>query len=129
MAKKYVKVIQHPERLDQNMILSIKQVPIMNDKIIAEVAALNDRSIMEVRGIIKFMGKYISNVIQEGAMETVMLPAFGRFTPNIKALQAMVKRINGIRNGKYLLELALRGKNINFTPEINPIQQKEDETI
>lgn len=128
---KLVRVIQNPEKVDENMILRITQVPIMNDKIVHDIAAMNpDLGIMRVSHIIDFMGRYTSNVVKEGLMETVMLPGFGKFAPNIKLLQSQKRRIKEIKNGKYLLTLALKGRNINFKPQINPIKKEDtDETV
>lgn len=123
---KYIKVIQNQDKVDKDMRLKIKDIPIMNGKVIREIAALNDMNISQVDEIITFMGKYTANIISEGVMETVMLPYFGKFAPNIKMLQSSKKRMRDIKNKKYLLTLALKGKNINFVPQINPII---DETI
>lgn len=116
------KVIQNPGKISADMRLKIGQVPIMNEKILQDLSKLHQMPIMQVRGIIDFMGRYTKGVIEEGIMETVMLPGFGKFAPNIKRLQGIKKSMNGIKNGKQLLYLALKGKNINFVPEINPTE-------
>lgn len=115
------KVIQNPEALHPSMILKIGDMPNANERIVQEVSKFYDLSLTHSNEIINFMGGYIYNIIRAGMMETVMLPHFGKFAPNMKMLQAKVKRIRGIRNGKYMLELALKGKNINFRPQVNPI--------
>lgn len=115
------KVIQSPESIHPSMILKIKDMPNANDRIKKEVAKYYDLKEDFVNDIVNFMGRYTADIIREGNMESVMLPHFGKFAPNMKMLQAKTKRIREVRNGKYMLELALRGKNINFIPQINPI--------
>lgn len=135
----YVKVIQDPNSIAPGMLLKIKDMAEGNDKVIAEVAKFFDTSISKTEEIINFMGSYVRGVIEEGNMETVMLPYFGKYTPNIKLLQAKTKRIRQIQNKSFALELAIRGRNINFIPQINPInhapkseplqEDKEEEPI
>lgn len=119
--KPFKKVVRNPEKLDPNMKLRILQIPQCNDRVAREVATRNDRNISEVEGIMLFVGKYIGARIKEGIMESVRLPAFGIFAPNIKLLQSIVKRKRMIANKTFLFELARKGKNINFVPQINPI--------
>lgn len=121
MKNKIKKVWRNAENLDPNLKLRIKDIPIANARLIREVASVKNRNIGEVEEIINFMGSYTANVIKEGVMETVMLPYFGKFTPNMKSLQGKVHRIRSIRDKTLLFELAMKGKNINFIPQINPI--------
>jgi hypothetical protein len=125
------KVIQNPEKIDENMRLKVAQVPVMNEKILQDLSKLYQMPIMQVRGIIDFMGRYTAKVITDGAMETVMLPGFGKFAPNIKRLQAIKKSMRNASNRHHLLHLALKGKNANFTPPVNFTEAKgqKDETI
>lgn len=118
---KLKKVIQSPEALDPNMKLKIKDIPLSNHAVIRHVAKVSEMNIADVEDILSFVGQYTKDVIQADMMETVMLPYFGKITPNVKALQGKTKRIRAISNRSYLLELAIRGKNINFVPQINPI--------
>lgn len=118
------KVIQNPEALDPNMKLKVSDVKQSNPEVIRFVAAQSDRTIAEIEDVLSFIGQYTADVVREGTMETVMLPYFGKITPNIKMLQAKVKRIRAINNRSYLLDLALRGKNVNFVPQINPISHE-----
>src|ERR1700744_659333 len=111
---------QEPE-IPEGIKTKISEVPVMNDKIINDLSELYGIPIMQVRDVIHFMGSYTRKVITDGLMETIMLPGFGKFAPNIKLLQSQKKRIREIRNRKYLLTLALKGKNINFVPQDNPI--------
>ena len=111
---------QEPE-IPEGIKTKISEVPVMNDKIINHLSELYGMPIMQVRDVIHFMGSYTRKVITDGLMETVMLPGFGKFAPNIKLLQLQKKRMREIRNRKYLLTLALKGKNINFVPQDNPI--------
>lgn len=124
---KFKKVIRNEDKLDSSMRTNIKHIPVVNDKIIHDIARLNKMNIADVTEIIRFMGRYTADIIGEGMMETVMLPYFGKFTPDIKALQGMKRRIRDVRSGKFLLELALKGKNINFKPQINPIMYENPE--
>jgi len=124
MAKLKKKVIQNPETLDPNMKLKIGDVPRANKEVIRHVAAQCNVNIEDVDDILSFIGQYTANVVREGTMETVMLPYFGKITPNIKMLQAKTSRIRAIQNRTYLLDLALQGKNINFVPQINPIKHE-----
>ena len=68
---------------------SIKDVPIVNGKLFAEVAKLNNVGIMQVREIMEFTGSYISSTIKQGQMEAVMLPGFGKFKPKLRHLKAL----------------------------------------
>lgn len=119
--KKVKKVWRNAEKLDPNLKLRIKEIPIANDRLIREVASVKNQNIGTVDEIINFMGSYTANVIKDGTMETVMLPYFGKFTPNMRFLQNKVSRIRKVRDKTLLFELAMRGKNINFIPQINPI--------
>ncbi len=119
------KVIQNPEALQPGMILKIDDMQNANDTIIADLVKFFNLPEVEIRAITNFMGSYTKGVITDGLMETVMLPYFGKFTPKINYLQRKMKNIRDARSGKLLIELAIRGRNINFRPEINPIHKEE----
>jgi hypothetical protein len=123
---KLKKVIQNPESVDPNIITKIGDVKNCNDEVVRHVARQSDMNIGDVEDILNFVGKYTKDVVTAGVMETVMLPYFGKITPNMKVLQGKVSRIRAIQNGSYLLELAVKGKNINFVPQINPINHAKD---
>jgi nucleoid DNA-binding protein len=95
---------------------SIKDVPIANDRITHEVSRLQKVPQTEVRKIMAFVGEYITGVIREGAMETVMLPGFGKFKPKPKAIRAYQNTAMQKRNGKEIVIRALRGRK-NIIPK------------
>jgi hypothetical protein len=116
------KVVQNPDALKPNMILKVADMPCANEHIIQDICRYYDIPRSMAQGVINFMGRYCLGVVREGMMETIMLAGFGKFAPNIKMLQGKTKRIRAIQNGTQLLYLAIQGKNINFIPQINPIQ-------
>lgn len=118
------KVIQNPDAVTPDMILKVSDMPLANDHIIKDICRYYDLPESMVQGIVNFMGRYCLGVVREGLMETIMLAGFGKFAPNIKMLQGKTKRIRAIQNGTQLLYLAIQGKNINFIPQINPIQHE-----
>lgn len=93
-------------------ILSIKDVPVCNDRLYKEIAQIEGMEIHEVRKLLDFTGEYIAGIISAGAMEAVMLPGFGKFQPKKKALQTMLKVQRNQANGMDLLYRAVRGKAI-----------------
>lgn len=119
--RKFKKVIQSPEALRPGMILKVDDMVNANDAIIADLVKFFGMPETEIKKVTNYMGQYIKGVVTDGLMETVMLPYFGKFTPKIKFLQRKMANIRDARSGKLLVELAIRGRNINFRPEINPI--------
>lgn len=102
---------------------SIKDIPVANDRIAVEVARTHKVSQQEVKKTMNFVGMYIAGVIREGAMETVMLPAFGKFKPKPKAIRAYQNTAMNKRSGKEIIIRALKGRK-NLIPKNKP-----DETI
>lgn len=101
---------------------SIKDMPLANDKLLHETAKLQKVSQHTVKEVINFMGMYTAEVIREGAMETVMLPAFGKFKPKPKAIRAYQTTERNKRNGKEIITRALKGRQ-NIIPP--PPKNKE----
>lgn len=112
------------ESQDPNTKLKLTDVSEANDRIIAEVANFFGITIGKTDEIITFLGQYTKDLVEKGAMETILYPGFGRITPNIKALQAKIRRIQDVKSNKYLLELAMKGKNIHYYPQVNPVENE-----
>lgn len=91
---------------------SIRDVPLANDRIYEEVARMNKTTKGEVMDIIGFVGSYIAEVIGKGTMETVMLPYFGKFKPQVRKVNALNKINANKRNGKDLIYRAMSGMDL-----------------
>lgn len=131
-----------PDQHDRK--LSIRDVNVANDQIIKDVSALLKLEKKQVTEIIKFMGEFIAGVIQNGKMETVMLPGFGKFKPRASEInkfrKSMLQKTSGMApmykalSGK--LDQELQEKNTQDSTEIHKITiedtqetSKTDETV
>lgn len=121
------KAIVNPDRIHPDMITKVTDMPNGTQKVVHEVAHFYNIPINEVEDIITHVGKYIKQVVTGGTMETVCLPYFGKFAPNMKLLQAKTRRKRTVHNFSQLLELAIKGKQSNFKVQTNPNAQKEIE--
>lgn len=88
---------------------SIKDVPLVNDRLYTEIAKLNKVNKSTVSDITDFIGTYIADIIKKGTMESVMIPYFGKFKPKLNKLKASVKIIKNKRNGKDIIYRATKG--------------------
>lgn len=102
-----------------NLRTSIKDIPVANDRLNHEVARTLKVTIHQVKETMNFVGLYTAEVIREGAMETVMLPGFGKFEPKVKAIRAFQKTARDKRNGKEIIVRALKGRK-NIIPKTPP---------
>lgn len=95
---------------EQGLRKTYKEIPVVNEKLLKETAALTNTSLPDVEDIITFTGTFVSNKIKEGAMEGVMLPYFGKFVPRKKLLQTLAKLKRNRVNGMDKLYRAVAGK-------------------
>jgi len=90
--------------------LSIKDIPVANDRLYEEVARITKQNKTDVKEMVEFIGKYIAGVIEKGDMEGVMVPYFGKFRPKHKQLKAMKKAQMQKANGMDVVFKAIQGK-------------------
>lgn len=112
--------IVNPESVRPGMITKVTDIPNATDKIITETAHFYGLNKSVAENIITFMGKYSYDVMTAGTMEAIALPHFGKFAPNLKLLQAKTRRKRSVHNFPQLLELAIKSKQTNFKPQVNP---------
>ncbi len=70
---------------------SIGEVPLMNEKILKETAAITNTVVQDVEEILDFVGDFIADTISDGKMVGVMIPYFGKFVPRKKVIIAKNK--------------------------------------
>lgn len=106
----------------------ISEIPEANDRIIAEVARLTKTSTAEVEDVIGFVGRFTADIIEQGDMEGVMIPYFGKFRPKIKHLRLIKKIEQGKENGMLPIYRALKAVKDNPARrgyiDLSPQQQK-----
>lgn len=66
---------------------SIKQIPVANEKLYKLVAYKCDTSPKQVEECIDILSKFIRRKIEEGALEGVMIPYFGKIKVKDKRVQ------------------------------------------
>lgn len=90
--------------------LSIKDIPVANERLYEEVAKITKQKKGDVRDMIEFIGSYIADRITDGDMEGVMVPYFGKFRPKHRQLKA-IKRAQALKaNGMDIVFKAIQGK-------------------
>jgi len=58
-----------------------------NKELILDVANITGERVLLVKDIIQDYTKFISDMIKEGAFETMIIPYFGKFEPKTKQIQ------------------------------------------
>lgn len=113
---------------DSGLKQSIRDIPVANERLYDEVGRLLKMDTSEVRDIVQFAGRYAANVIEQGFMEDVMFPYFGK----IKVKATKLERINAHKankaNGLNAIQKGLSGFTLKL-PEIPEPKELEDETI
>ena len=66
---------------------SIKEVPVANERLYKLTAYKCDTTPKQVEECITFLGKYIQEVMETGALEGVMIPYFGKIKVKPKRAQ------------------------------------------
>ena len=110
-----------PDQHDRK--LSIKDVTVCNEQIIKDVSALMKMEKKNVTEIVKFMGEFIAGVIQNGKMETVMLPGFGKFKPRATEINKFRKSMLQKTSGMAPMYKALAGKFVPNTQDSTEIHK------
>jgi len=99
--------------------LSIKDIPVANERLYDEVSKLTKTAKSEVKRKIEFIGEYVAATMKRGDMEGVMIPYFGKFRVKKKRLQAMKRNQMHKANGMDVVYHAVKGKLIvGYKPKI-----------
>jgi hypothetical protein len=96
---------------------SLKEIPLVNDKILAETARQCKVSESTVEEFVNFVGTYTADVMRTGAMESVMWPYLGKFRPKEKVVNYFNKKSQNKKNGKDIIYRAMKGRNIETKPK------------
>lgn len=99
---------------------NIKQIPVVNEKLYKDTAAIHGTSTEQVEDIIKFIGGFIHDTINRGLMESVMLPGFGKFQPKRKLLVGKHKAILNRNSGMASILKAATGREVINFDELKP---------
>lgn len=104
---------------------SIKDIPLCNEKVKTETAKQCKVSEAKVEEFIKYLGAYTADVIRTGAMETVMIPIWGKFRVQPNVISYLLNRERREANGRDMVYRAMKGQRIIDRRQID----NTDETI